>query len=97
MILNKLCGPAVIYLIFSIIHIIIDTSRGEYVNDYVKLSITLLFTLLLQLLCIKGMNVISWIIVFIPFIFYTYMVSIILFVFGTNPEENEKIKTYEIN
>ena len=52
MILNKLCGPAIIYLIFSIIHIIIDTGRGEYVNVYVKLSITLLFTLLLQLLCL---------------------------------------------
>mgnify|MGYP001339628621 CR=1 FL=1 len=97
MILNKLCGPALIYVIFSIIHIIIDTHLGRYQNAIVKLSISLLFTLLLQLLCMKGLGIVSWIIVFLPFIFYTYMVSIILFVFGTNPEENDKIKEYEVN
>lgn len=97
MILNKLCGPALIYVIFSIIHIIIDTHLGRYQHAIVKLSISLLFTLLLQLLCMKGLGIVSWIIVFLPFIFYTYMVSIILFVFGTNPEENDKIKEYEVN
>jgi hypothetical protein len=97
MILSKLCGPALIYLIFSMIHIVVDASQQNYKEASVKFFITVLFTLLLQLLCIKGMSIASWVIVFIPFIFYTYMVSIIHFVFGQNPSQNEKVKEYLVN
>jgi hypothetical protein len=34
----------------------------------------------------KGMSIISWIIVFLPFMFYTYTTMIIYYVFGLNPE-----------
>lgn len=97
MVLSNLCGPALIYLIFSFIHIVVDASRGEYKEASVKSCITILFTLLLQLLCVKGMSIASWIIVFIPFIFYTYMVSVIHFVFGHDPSNNEKVKQYLVN
>jgi hypothetical protein len=39
-------------------------------------------TLLLNILCDKGLGVVSWIIVFIPFILMTVIVSMILYVFG---------------
>ena len=49
-----------------------------------------IFTLILQILCDRGLGIISWFIVFIPFITMTLITSIILFVFGISPEANEK-------
>jgi hypothetical protein len=44
----------------------------------------LLITLLLQILCNTGLAIISWFIVFIPFIFMTLIVTILLYIFGLN-------------
>ena len=41
-------------------------------------------TLLLNILCQKGLSVVSWIIVFIPFIMMTVIVSMLLYIFGLN-------------
>jgi hypothetical protein len=39
-------------------------------------------TLLLNILCEKGLSTVSWIIVFIPFILMTVIVSMLLYIFG---------------
>jgi predicted membrane protein len=80
----NLCVPAIIYLIFSITQIIIDTFKGLYNTAFVKIIVMIMITFLLQILCNRGLNIISWIIVFIPFILMTVIVSIILYVFGLN-------------
>lgn len=90
MTLSILCTPALIYLVFMLIHVIIEMFNGNNKASLMQLIVGLLVTLLLQLLCMKGMNIISWIIVFLPFIFYTYMMIILYNVFGINPKENEK-------
>lgn len=56
----------------------------------IRLLIGLLMTLLLQLLCMRGMSILSWIIVFIPFIFYTYMMLLLYHVFGLEPTDEMK-------
>jgi hypothetical protein len=78
----NLCAPAIIYLIFSITQILIDTFKGLYNTAFVKGIVTIMVTLLLNILCEKGLGVVSWIIVFIPFILMTVIVSMILYVFG---------------
>lgn len=78
----NLCAPAIIYLIFSITQILIDIFKGLYNTAFVKVIVTIMVTLLLNILCVKGLSVVSWIIVFIPFILMTLIVSIILYVFG---------------
>ena len=78
----NLCAPAIIYLIFSITQILIDTFKGLYNTAVVKIIVTVMVTLLLNILCEQGLSVVSWIIVFIPFILMTLIVSIILYVFG---------------
>jgi tetrahydromethanopterin S-methyltransferase subunit E len=78
----NLCPPAVIYLIFSITQILIDTFKGLYNTAFVKIIVTIMVTLLLNILCEQGLSLVSWIIVFIPFILMTVIVSIILYVFG---------------
>lgn len=78
----NLCAPAIIYLIFSITQILIDTFKGLYNTAFIKVIVTIMVTLLLNILCEKGLSVVSWIIVFIPFILMTVIVTMILYVFG---------------
>jgi len=78
----NLCAPAIIYLIFSITQILIDTFKGLYNTAAMKVIVTIMVTLLLNILCEKGLSVVSWIIVFIPFILMTVIVSMLLYIFG---------------
>ena len=78
----NLCAPAIIYLIFSITQILIDTFKGLYNTAFMKVIVTIMVTLLLNILCEKGLSVVSWIIVFIPFILMTVIVSMLLYIFG---------------
>jgi hypothetical protein len=78
----KLCAPAIIYLIFSVTQILIDTFKGLYNTAFMKVIVTFMVTLLLNILCERNLTFVSWIIVFIPFLLMTFIVSILLYVFG---------------
>ena len=78
----NLCGPAIIYLIFSLTQIIIDLFKGLYNTAIMKTIVMAMVTLLLNILCEKGLSVVSWFIVFIPFIMMTVIVSMLLYIFG---------------
>ena len=78
----NLCPPAIIYLIFSITQIIIDIFKGLYNTAFIKVIVTTMVTFLLNILCEKGLSVVSWIIVFVPFILMTVIVSMLLYIFG---------------
>ena len=94
MILTKLCFPALIYLIFFIVHVLIEMSNNNVNGAILQLISGILITLLLEVLCIKGLNIVSWIIEFIPFIFYTYITFIIYYVFNVNPKNSKNLKQY---
>lgn len=81
----NLCAPAWIYIAFSLTQIIIDTFKGLYNTAFFKMIVMIIITILLNALCSAGMGIISWIIVFIPFIFMTVIVTILLYVFGLDP------------
>ena len=78
----ELCPPALIYLVFSLTHIIIDTFKGLYNTAFFKFIVMVMLTFLLNILCQGGLGIISWIIVFIPFIFMTIIVTMLLYIFG---------------
>ena len=78
----NLCPPAIIYLIFSITQMLIDLYSGLYNTAGMKLIVTIMVTLLLNILCERGLGIVSWIIVFIPFILMTILVSALLYLFG---------------
>jgi predicted membrane protein len=80
----KLCPPALIYIVFSLAQILIDTFKGLYNTAFMKFVVAILVTLLLNGLCDGGLGVISWIIVFIPFILMTFVVAMLLYIFGLN-------------
>jgi amino acid transporter len=81
----NLCAPALIYVAFSLTQIIIDTFKGLYNTAFFKVIVMVIITILLNSLCQAGMGIVSWIIVFIPFIFMSVIVAILLFVFGLDP------------
>ena len=78
----KICAPAFIYMVFSLTQIIIDTIKGLYNTAFLKFIVSILITILLDGLCKGGMGIVSWVIVFIPFIFMTVIVTILLYIFG---------------
>jgi hypothetical protein len=78
----NLCAPAIIYLIFSITQILIDTFKGLYNTAFMKSIVMVMVTILLNILCEKGLSIVSWVIVFIPFIMMTVIVTMLLYVFG---------------
>ena len=82
---QNLCPPALIYLIFSITQIVIDTVKGLYNTALIKIWVAFIFTILLNYLCQAGLGIISWFIVFIPFLLMTLVVAILLLMFGLDP------------
>jgi len=91
MVFTDLCPPALIYLLFSITQVVIDTVKGLYNTALIKIWVAIIFTILLNYLCQSGLGIISWLIVFIPFILMTLVVSILLLMFGLDPSTG-KIK-----
>lgn len=98
--IDKICSPALLYLGFSLTQITIDMFNNHYNKAMVKFVIMIFFTLILNILCNRGLSVVSWIVVFLPFVMLTYITSILLFIFGLDPEQSDYdfvIKNYNNN
>lgn len=85
MILEELCPPALLYIAFSLTQIIIDIFKSMYNTAFFKLIVMIIFTIILNVLCKRGLGVISWFIVFMPFIMMTVITALLLYVFGLSP------------
>jgi hypothetical protein len=93
-----LCAPALIYIAFSLVQIVIDTFKGLYNTAFLKFIVMIIITFLLNALCQSGMTIISWIIVFIPFILMSVIVTILLYVFGLDAATGKlKFKCDQVN
>tara|TARA_Y100000816_G_scaffold100213_1_gene69822 strand:+ start:312 stop:734 length:423 start_codon:yes stop_codon:yes gene_type:complete len=75
---TKKCTPVSFYLVFMGIQIFMDFVNGSIINAIIKFPITLIFVTLLTILCQRDLTVMSWILVFIPFIFTTLISAFIL-------------------
>jgi len=89
MALENICPPAILYIAFSVTHIIIDTIKGLYNTALIKFVVMAVFTLLLNILCQMGISFVAWFIVFIPFIMMTIISSLLLFTFGLSPSSGK--------
>ena len=93
--IGGICTPALIYLIFSISQILIDTVKGFFNTALVKMILTVVFTFILNYLCQAGLGILSWIIVFIPFILMTVIVTLLLFTFNLDPKTGRMVRAEE--
>ena len=87
--LNDFCAPALLYVAFSLTHIIIDLFKTMYNTALLKFIIMILFMLVLNILCQRGLGIISWFIVFIPFITMTVITTLLLITFGLSPTKGK--------
>jgi len=85
------CPPALIYIVFSLTQIIIDIMKGLYNTALMKFVVMSIIGFLLNVLCQGGLGIISWIIVFIPFVLMTVIVAMLLYMFGLK-ETTGKVK-----
>ena len=83
--LEKICSPALLYLAFSMVQIVIDLFQGSYETSLLKFIIMFIFTAILNILCLNGYMKLVWFIVIIPIILLTYISSVLFYVFGINP------------
>lgn len=78
---KDLCTPAHLYLVLSVIAIIIGIfNKFSALAILVKVFWVLLWTTLLNYLCSKGLSVVAWIFVILPFI--AILASLILLTEG---------------
>ena len=82
--MTTICPPAMIYIVFSITQIIIDIVKGLYNTAFMKFIVMTIIGFLLNILCLGGLGIISWIIVFIPFVLMTIVTALLLYAFGLN-------------
>ena len=90
MLISSFCSPAIVYLVFSMVHVLMSLFDGDTKGAFLQTLMGLLITLLLQFLCMNGLSILSWIIAFLPLIFYTYMVVLLYSIFGKGQEDTEK-------
>ena len=95
MYLERLCVPAVLFVMIMIFHLIFELYDKNYSMALVKVVASIFMILFLQLLCVANMEIIGWMIVFLPLIIYTYITVVLFFVFGTHP--GEAIRRFEMN
>tara|TARA_Y100000816_G_scaffold87263_1_gene60110 strand:- start:324 stop:1496 length:1173 start_codon:yes stop_codon:yes gene_type:complete len=89
MILSYNCAPTLIFIGFSLIQIFIDLYKGVVNDAFIKFIVMIVFSVILNILCDLGYKVIAWFLVFIPIIMMTLISTLLLKVFGTDPDEKD--------
>jgi hypothetical protein len=65
---SKLCTPAFIYFIISVIYLIIHSfTNFNIMGIIIKMFFIILWSLFLNFLCSNGYSIISWLILILPF------------------------------
>ena len=94
---SGLCSPALVYLCFSIIHVLIDVYKQEFDSAFLKMSISIIITILLNILCERGLTVISWLLVLAPIMLVTFTVVLLIYFLGFNPGQINKMFNVQEN
>ena len=78
MFVEHLCPPAVLYLIYIMVHIGLDLGLGMYITAAVKLVGGIVCVLLLDSFCEVDLGIVSWVVISTPFIITALATSIAL-------------------
>ena len=92
MLLNFLCPPALLYAVIMLIYLVLELSNEKYHQAFVKAIVGIIFTCILQAFCQMSLGLVSWILVMIPIIFYTYITLLVFWVFGMNPQNKKFVQ-----
>jgi len=92
--LENLCTPAILFIFLMMFHLIFELYDKEYSMALMFVVVAVLVVLCIQILCLSGLGLIAWILVFMPLIVYTYMGFLLFVIFGTDPKP--ALKQYEV-
>lgn len=76
--IEALCPPALLYLLYSTVHVAFDVSLGLYATALIKLIMAITGVVILDALCSVELGVVSWAIIVTPFIMVALASSISL-------------------
>jgi hypothetical protein len=76
--IDNLCPPALLYLIYVVIHTGLDLSLGRFATAGIKIIMGVAGTVILDSLCGVDLGIVSWAIVATPFIMVALASSISL-------------------
>ena len=77
--METICPPALIYVIYMAIHVVVDIIQGNYNSSLVKIILLFVFGIGLNMLCEAGYMFVAWILIFVPFVLMSLIVVTILF------------------
>ena len=75
----QICPPALIFVIYMTIQVVIDIFQGFYNRSFVKIVLLFLIGGGLNVLCENGYTIVAWVLVFVPFVLMSLVVVLILF------------------
>ena len=75
----QICPPALIFVIYMTIQVVIDIFQGFYNRSFVKIVLLFLIGGGLNMLCENGYVIVAWVLVFVPFVLMSLVVVLILF------------------
>ena len=81
---NKLCTPAVVFVVYMVIQIFIDIAYGYYNVSLIKFILMVGFAVFLNWLCSIDAVMTAWILVFLPFALLSLLVFILLYTLKMN-------------
>jgi len=78
--LSDICTPAALYLILSLIALVwlALVARASIFTLLLKLIFIGLWTYLLNFLCVRGLGLVSWVLVLLPYILFILMIFLVL-------------------
>jgi hypothetical protein len=77
-VVESLCPPAFLYLLYIIVHIALDLSLGLYLTAGIKLATGFGLVFLLDSFCRVDLGVVSWVVIATPFVITALASSIAL-------------------
>jgi hypothetical protein len=76
--IDYLCPPALLYVLYTVIHVGLDLSLGLFTTAGIKVAMGLVGAFVLDALCSVDLGIVSWAIVGVPFIMVALASSISL-------------------
>jgi uncharacterized membrane protein YhiD involved in acid resistance len=76
--IDFLCPPALLYVLYTTIHVGLDLSLGMYMTALIKAGMGVAGAIILDALCSVDLGIVSWAIVATPFIMVALASSISL-------------------
>lgn len=84
------CIPALLTLLFGIAFVLYDLTRGNSFGAIMRLLLVLFTTLMFQLFCQNNLEWLSWTMVIIPFLLFSFITGVIIFLSDIEQEQEQE-------